>query len=218
MASGDAWHVRFTGKGGHGAMPQDAIDPTPALSRFIGALQTIASREVSPTETVVVSVGKMWSGDAFNIIPDVAEAGGNIRSFSREIRESMEGRIRRIAEGIASAYQCGAELEMFYYYPGVVNDPHMTEVFRKIAERYAGRENVAESPLLMVSEDFSYYQETIPGTFFFIGCGCAEKGTDRPHHSPAFDIDDDVLPLGVGPMSAFAIEALEDLGKKNGAR
>lgn len=211
MASADCWNVKFTGKGGHGAMPHDAIDPTVAAANFIGAAQTIVSRELNPVETAVVSLGRMTSGGAFNIIPPTAELEGSLRSFNPEIRAQMEGRLRRIADGIAAAYRCTAELKVTYYYPSVVNHAGLTAVLKDTAVQTVGENNVEESPLLMVSEDFSFYQEKIPGTFFFVGAGSAEKGTDFPHHSPRFNLDDDVLPIAMSLMSSFAFATLEKL-------
>lgn len=217
MASADSWTVKFTGKGGHGAMPHEAVDPTVAAGDFIGALQTIVSREINPVDTAVVSVGKMTSGDAFNIIPNTADLLGSLRSFNADVRSKMEERIRRVADGIAAAYRCTAETGITYMYPSVVNNPSVTAVLRDTAVQVVGEENVEESPLLMVSEDFSFYQEKIPGTFFFLGAGNAEKETNFPHHSPRFNIDDDALPIGISLMSAFVFSALENLkaGKIN---
>ncbi|MDR3355217.1 MAG: amidohydrolase [Synergistaceae bacterium] len=214
MASADNWLVTFTGKGGHGAMPHAAIDPTIAAANFIGSLQTITSRELNPIDTAVVSVGTLTSGSAFNIIPDSASTTGSFRSFNPEVRGAMEGRIRRIADGIASAFRCNAETVVEYMCPSVVNHRNMTEILREAAVEVVGPENAEESPLLMVSEDFSLYLERVPGTFFFVGAGSEEKGTDFPHHSPRFDIDDDALPIGVSLMTAFAISAMEKLRSK----
>lgn len=205
MASSDGWSVKFTGRGGHGAMPHNAIDPTVAAANFIGALQTIVSRELDPVDTAVVSLGKLDAGDAFNIIPDTVDLLGTARTFNPEVRADMEGRIRRVADGIASAYRCTAETGYSYMYPSVVNHPGVTARLAEVAVHVAGAENVEESPLLMVSEDFSYYLEKVPGTFFFVGCGNEAKGTDYPHHSSRFDVDDDVLPLGMTLFSAFAL-------------
>jgi amidohydrolase len=211
MASGDRWLVDFTGKGGHGAMPHAAIDPTLAAANFITSIQTIVSRELNPAETAVVSVGQLTSGDAFNIIPNRASIIGNMRSFNPEVRRAMEGRLRRIADGLAAAYRCEALTRVEYMYPSVVNHPAASELLREIACEAAGPENVEDSPLVMASEDFSFYLERVPGTFFFLGAGNAEKGSDFPHHSPKFDIDDDALPIGITLMTAFSLAALRKL-------
>ena len=206
MASSDKFTVTFAGRGGHGAVPQTAVDPVVAAADFIGALQTIASREINPTNPAVVTVGKVSAGEAFNIIPDKAEILGTLRSFDAETRRGMEPRIARIAGGIASAYRCRAETSVQYLLPSVVNDPETTDVLRTVADEIVGPENVEESPLQMVSEDFSFYQEQIPGTFFFLGAA-PPAGTKYPHHSPMFAIDEGVLPTGAALLAAFAAYA-----------
>lgn len=213
MASADRWAVKFFGKGGHGAMPHNAIDPTAAASNFAGAIQTIVSREIDPIDTAVVSIGQMTAGDAFNIIPDTAELIGTTRTFNPEVRDRMEGRLRRIADGIAEAYRCKAETCFTYYYPSVINHPGVTSVLRESAAELLGAANVEESPMLMVSEDFSYYQQKVPGTFFFLGAGNSQKETDFPHHSPRFNLDDDVLPIGMSLMSSFVFSAMKKMAE-----
>lgn len=215
MASADGWEVKFFGRGGHGGMPHDAIDPSIAAANFILALQTLVSREVNPLETAVVSLGKLVSGDAINIIPDRAEMIGNIRTFSVDVRKKIEERLPAIAGGIAATYRCKVEAKYICVYPNpVINDKALTELFRETAVRVVGAENVEERSMLMTSEDFSFYQTEIPGVLFFMGCGNEGKGTVAPHHSPRFDVDDDVLPRGISLMSSFAFAMLEDLNTK----
>jgi amidohydrolase len=211
MASSDRFNVKFTGKGGHGAMPHLAVDPITAAANFVGAIQTITSRELNPIDTAVVSIGKLEAGETFNIIPNTADIIGTLRSFTPEVRSSMEERLRRIADGIASAYRCTAETTVTYLLPSVVNHPEATELLRQVAVDATGTDNVEESGPLMVSEDFSFYLEKIPGTFFFIGAGNESKNTDYPHHSPRFDIDEDALVTGVIMMSSFALASIVKL-------
>jgi amidohydrolase len=211
MASSDRFEATFTGKGGHGAMPHSAVDPIVAMADYIGAIQTIASREIDPIASAVVSVGRVEAGTTFNVIPDRAEVCGTLRSFDAEVRNEMEGRLRRIADGIASAYRCRAETTVKYMLPSVVNDKRVTETLKSVAEETAGAANVEECPPLMVSEDFSLYQEKIPGTFFFMGVGNPGKGACHPHHSPRFNVDEDALPTGAALLSAFAVRTLERL-------
>jgi amidohydrolase len=123
----------------------------------------------------------------------------------------MEDRLRRVAEGIASAHRCRCETDVEYMVPSVTNDAPLTEVFRRAAVTAVGEENVGESPPLMVSEDFSFFQEKIPGTFFFLGAGNPAIGADYPHHSPRFAIDESVLATGAALYAAFGLSALESL-------
>jgi amidohydrolase len=209
MASSDRLNVTFSGKGGHGAMPHAAIDPIVAAAAFIGAIQTIASREIDPTDAAVVTIGKINAGETFNVIPDRAELLGSLRSFAPGVRDMMEERLRRIADGIASAYRCEADVAVKYMVPCVRNDAKLTEILKAAAEETAGPGNTEESPLLMVSEDFSVYQEKIPGTFFFLGAGNEAAGISHPHHSPKFGIDESVLPSGAALLAMFAVRTLE---------
>jgi amidohydrolase len=210
MASIDGWKVVFRGRGGHGAVPHTSIDPTLAAAAFISALQTIVSREIDPLETAVVSVGKLVSGSAFNVIPDFAEMTGNVRTFSRAVRDGVEERLRRIAEGVGTTYRCKAEIRYEDLYPNpVVNDAVLTRLFRDIAAQVLGAENVEKTSPKMTSEDFSFYQAEIPGCFFFVGSGGGAEGNTAAHHSPRFDVNDDALPIGAALMASLACAMLE---------
>ncbi|MDR3230702.1 MAG: amidohydrolase [Synergistaceae bacterium] len=214
MASADGWNVKFRGRGGHGAMPHKTIDPVVAAANFILALQTIVSREVNPLETAVLSVGKLVSGEVINIIPEVAEMIGNIRTFSVEVRDQMEESFRRIADGIAATYRCNLETQYTRIYPyPVVNDRVLSELLRDTAIALVGKADVEESPMLMTSEDFSFYQTKVRSVFFFLGSGDEAKGTTAAHHSSRFDVDDDVLPRGIALMSSFACAALSGMSE-----
>ena len=166
-------------------------------------------------ETGVVSVGKMTSGHAINIIPDTAEMIGNVRTFDVAVRDRLREGLIRIADGVVSTYRGSVETTYTELYPyPVVNDRAMAELFRDTAIQVAGADRVEESPMLMTSEDFSFYQAEIPGNFFFLGCGSQAKGTMAPHHSPRFNIDDDALPTGVSLLSAYACAVLEKLNSE----
>jgi len=211
MAAVDSFNFTFTGKGGHGAMPHQAIDPTPAAASFISALQTVVSREIDPAETAVISIGQLQSGNAFNIIPETATITGNTRSFSDDVHNELAEKMTRLAEGIAAAYRCTVEKDIVVLYPSVINHVGATDVLRKSAVSALGEENVKEAGTYMVSEDFSYYQRKVPGVFYFMGCGAEETKTNYPHHSPNFNIDDRVIPDALTVMSAFALNLLTDI-------
>ncbi len=203
MASCDRWTVKIKGLGGHGAMPHTAIDPTIAAATFASTLQTIVSREVDPQDIAVVSIGSLNSGAAFNVIPERAEITGNFRAFRPATRKDLEQMTRRIADGVCAALRCTADVEVTPFVSPVINEDKTTTLLKETAEELIGSENVQEAPPIMVSEDFSFYQEQIPGTFFFLGCGNREKGTDVSHHHPRFNIDDDALEIGIQTMTAF---------------
>jgi amidohydrolase len=210
MASADKWEVRLQGKGGHGAVPQTAVDPTLAAGHLITMLQSIVSRETDPLESIVVSVGKMEAGNAFNIIPDSAYLLGTTRTFNPELRDELPGRMKRIAEHVAEATRCSAEFTYHNNLPPTVNDAEFTEKGAIAASRVLGEEKVVEIPPTMGAEDFSFYLEKIPGSYFFLGIGNESKGITAPHHHPRFQVDEDVLSDGVALISAVAANYLSE--------
>ena len=209
MASADIWDIQVKGKGGHGSRPHEAVDPTIAAATIITTIQTVVSREIDPLDTVVLSVGKIECGTAPNIIPEVATLQGNVRTTSPVIREEIPQRMRRIAEGIGSALRCSINLDFIPVYPVTVNDPYMVEILKETAPGILGEDCLEEMPIVMGSEDFSFYQQKIPGVFCFLGMGDPEKGTDAQHHSPDFKTNDSVLAEGVALLSSVALRYLE---------
>lgn len=213
MASADIWEITVSGQGGHGSAPQNAVDPTVAAATVITTMQTVISREVDPQDTAVLSIGRISSGTAPNIIPESATMVGNIRTTNPETRSVIPEKMERIMNGICSAFRCSGTLKITNIYPVTVNDKALTELARRTAMEMLGEDWVIEAPLQMGSEDFSYYGEKVPGTFFLLGCGNKEKGTDNQHHSPRFNVDDDVLPTGAALLAGFAWKFLSDNGK-----
>jgi len=204
MASCDAWEAVIQGRGGHGSAPHMAIDPTIPAANIISSLQSVVGREIDPLDTAVISTGKIEAGSAFNIIPDRVNLLGTTRSFRPEVQDKVEKSIGRLISSISEAYQCRSEYRYTRYVPSTINDEKATLLIREIGEELLGQENAEESPLIMGSEDFSYFQRKVPGTFFFLGTGNPEKETDHPHHSPHFNVDEDVLVSGVTILSTFA--------------
>jgi amidohydrolase len=200
MAAAEKWNCTVTGKGGHGAMPNQTVDPIVATAEAITALQTVVSRNVSPLETAVVSVGMVHGGSAFNIIPAQVEMDGTIRTYSPQVKETVLQRVREVIEGVVSACGATAELEFVPLTPAVINDLEVTEVVRGAAEAVVGPENVFSGERTMGSEDAAFFMQEVPGCYFFLGAANAERGLNAPHHSPHFDFDEDALPLGVAVM------------------
>lgn len=213
MTSADAWEIKVTGKGGHGSMPHKAIDPTIAAATVITTMQTVVSREVDPQDIVVLSIGKVNSGSAVNIIPETATLSGNVRTTSRETREAIPEKMERIMKGICSATRCQGELIFHNLFPVNVNDETLNQIAKEAGLEMYGEEAVMDAPLVMGSEDFAYYGEQIPSTFFFLGSGNEEKGTNNQHHSTKFNVDDDVLPSGSAMLAGFAWKYLSEKGK-----
>ncbi|MDR1622325.1 MAG: amidohydrolase [Synergistaceae bacterium] len=210
MAAADAWELTLTGKGGHGSMPEGAIDPTVAAFQLGNALQAIVSREVSPKDTAVVSIGGLrTSSYVFNIIPERVEMNGSVRTFRAQVQDCVEAAMGRIVEGVCSGTRCKPDFTYRRVLPATVNDAKITELVKSVAESLLGADKVKEAPLNMGSEDFSYYGRVVPCSFAFLGTGRADKKTDAPHHSPKFDVDESVLFQGAALYAAFAWSYLE---------
>jgi amidohydrolase len=210
MAAADRFHMVIHGKGGHGAKPQDTIDPIVIGAQIVTALQTLVARGIDPTEEAVVSVCVFKGGDAFNVIPDSAELGGTVRTFNATNRDFLERRIEEVATGIAKAM--GAELEFSYTrgYPATVNDPEMTELVRQELAGIVGEEGVIHPPLMMGAEDFSYFLEAVPGAYWFVGSQNPERGLVWGHHHPRFDLDEAAMAYGIESLVNVALRYLDE--------
>jgi amidohydrolase len=200
MAAAEKWACTIRGEGGHGAVPHQATDPIVATAQVITALQTIVSRNTSPLETAVVTVGSVHGGDAFNVIPPLVEMNGTIRTYSPQVRELVLRRVHEIVEGVAAACGAQAELEIVPLTPAVINDAEVAKVARAAAEAVVGPEHISTGERTMGSEDAAFFMEEIPGCYFFLGSANAERGLDAPHHNPRFDFDEAALPIGVAIM------------------
>jgi len=200
MAAAEKWTCTVRGKGGHGALPHQTVDPIVATAQIVTALQSVVSRNVSPQETAVVTVGTVHGGDAFNIIPTQVDLSGTIRTYSPQVREMVLRRVREVIEGVAAACGAEADLDIISLTPAVINDAGVVEMVRAAAEAVVGAENVSSDVRTMGSEDAAFFMQEVPGCYFFLGSANAERGLDAPHHNPRFDFDEDVLPLGVAVM------------------
>ena len=196
MAAAEKWTCTVIGKGGHGAKPHQTVDPIVATAQIVTALQTVVSRNISPLETVVVTVGTVHGGDAFNIIPAQVDLSGTIRTYSPQVRETVLQRVRKVIEGVAAACGAEAELEIVPSTTAVINDSGIAEVVRVAAEEVVGLENVSSSERAMGSEDAAFFMQEVPGCYLFLGSANAERGLNAPHHNSRFDFDEDALPLG----------------------
>ncbi len=201
MAAAEKFTCVIKGQGGHGALPHLTVDPIVASAQVINALQTVVSRNVSPLDTAVVSVGSIHGGDAFNVIPPQVEMSGTIRTFDPATRETVLRRVREIVEGVAGTCGAEAELEIRSLTPAVINDAAVAEMVRKAAEVVLGPERVTSGERTMGSEDAAFFMQKVPGCYFFLGSANAEKGLDAPHHNPRFDFDEEALVLGVAILA-----------------
>ena len=206
MASVDGFKVIVRGKGGHGASPHQTIDPVVIASSIVLNLQTIVSRNVSPLKSAVVTVGRIYGGTAFNIVPDAVTLEGTVRAFEPEIRDLIENRIFTISRRIAEAYGADVEIEYTRMNKATVNDEKLTDLAIKVAKRMG---KWKPQDRTMGGEDFSEYASRIPGVFAFLGVRNEKKGIVYPHHSPKFDVDEDALPIGVAFEATMALEFLK---------
>ena len=209
MAAVDRLSIVVRGRGGHGGHPHRAADPVVAAAQVVLALQTLVSREVSPLDSAVLTVGAIHGGQAFNVIPDEVTLTGTVRTFDAALRRSIPDRVRRIAGGVASALQCEAEVEVRPGNPPVVNNAAVAGLARRAAVRVVGEENVVEPEPTMGGEDMAVYFERVPGCFVFVGSANPARGLDQPHHSPRFDFDEAALAIGCEFMVQVAEEALK---------
>jgi amidohydrolase len=209
MAATDEIQITVRGKGGHAAMPQLTVDPVVAAAQIIGALQTVASRNVNPLDSIVVTVASMQTSQlgAFNVIPDFVKLIGTVRSFRPQTRDLAEKRIREIAGKVAEAFEARAEVDYRRGYPATVNSVRESEFAARVGERVFGKGNVVtDAEPTMGGEDFSYMLQERPGAYVFLGQGGGPGGCFL--HNPNFDFNDEVIPLGAGYMAALAEEAL----------
>ena len=209
MAATDEIQITVRGKGGHAAMPQLTVDPVVAAAQIISALQTVASRNVNPLDSIVVTVASMQTSQlgAFNVIPDFVKLVGTVRTFRPETRDLAEKRIRQIAGKVAEAFEAQAEVDYRRGYPATVNSERESAFAARVGERVFGKGNVVTDPEpTMGGEDFSYMLLERPGAYVFLGQGGGPGGCFL--HNPNFDFNDEVIPLGAGYMAALAEAAL----------
>jgi amidohydrolase len=213
MAATDEVTITLRGRGGHGAMPHLAVDPVVAAAQVISALQTIASRNVSPVDSVVVSICSMQTSQlgAFNVIPDEVRLVGTVRTFQPTTRDLAEKRVKDIATKVAEALGASAQIEYARGYPATINSAREAQFAARVGERLFGKGNVVtEHEPTMGGEDFSYMLQARPGAYIFLGQGSAGGGAAGPCflHNARYDFNDEVIPLGAGYLAALVEEAL----------
>ncbi|WP_333638057.1 M20 family metallopeptidase [Tissierella praeacuta] len=198
MAAGDKFHIKLIGKGGHGSSPHLTIDPTVMLAEVIQGFQKIPSRYINPIEPVVISVGSIVGGNSFNTIPNDVEITGTTRFTNIELRDEIKNRMEDILESIITAN--GGVYEFVYEdcFDVTVSHEKLVNIVDSTAKTIIGEDNVVKiiNPS-MASEDFSEYEKSIPGLYFFLGTMNAEKDCIYPLHHSKFNIDEDILSIGV---------------------
>jgi amidohydrolase len=203
-ASADELYLTVRGKGGHGAYPHTAVDTMPAAAALILALQNIAARETDPLKSVVVTIGTIAGGYRNNVIADRIEMSGTLRAHDPAIRDALEGRVQRIARGVAETYNVEIDVRIVHGYPPVVNDVALAEGFARYMREHS-QLRVEQLMPTMGAEDFAYFAQRIPAVHVRLGVRSEAAGSIYPGHSPEFRIDEAALPAGVETLVAFVI-------------
>jgi len=202
FASSNEFKITIKGKGAHGAMPHNGIDPVPAACQMVQAFQTIISRNKRPLDTGVISVTMIHTGEATNVIPEACVVEGTVRTFTTEVLDLIERRMKTIAEATCAAFECGCDFAFTRNYPPTINHGAETEFARRLLTDVVGPDNVHDFEPTMGAEDFSYFLQGKPGCYFLIGNG---DGAHRQGghgmgpcmlHNPSYDFNDDLIPLG----------------------
>lgn len=208
MASTDEIYVTVHGKGGHGAQPQQNIDPVVITSHIIIALQQIVSRVADPKMPSVLSFGKVIANGATNVIPNEVKLEGTFRTMDEEWRGVAHQKMKKMAEGIAEAMGGSCEFNIMRGYPFLINEEKLTATTRAHAEDYLGKENVLDLDIWMAAEDFAYYSQVSDACFYRLGTGNEARGITSSVHTPTFDVDEDSLKLSTGLMTYIALKQL----------
>jgi amidohydrolase len=211
MASSDLLRITIKGKQTHGAVPWGGVDPIVVASQIVLGLQTIPSRQLDITRTPsIITIGIIRGGIRNNIIPDEVMMEGTIRTFSPETQDEIHRRVRVTAESIAQSAGATATVEIARQYPVTFNNPELTERMLPTLQRVAGSGNVAIAQQVTAAEDFSFFAQQAPGLFVFLGSN--PKGVDSEtapqNHSPFYNVDEGVLPLGVRTLASLALDFL----------
>ncbi len=207
-ASSDSIEIRIDGFGGHGAAPHLSIDPILVAAEFVASLQKIVSRQVDPLEPAVVTIGAFHGGTTHNVIPSSVTLLGTVRAFDHGVRERMAERIERVLKGVCDASGATYAFEYLWRYPVTSNDVAQTRYARALAEHTIGAARVVTSEKHMGAEDFSFFAQRVPASYFVLGCRSGPQ-TSFPHHHGKFDIDEAALATGVRIMTALAFDAPE---------
>jgi amidohydrolase len=212
MASADALKIAVRGRQTHGAAPWRGVDPIVTAAQVVLGLQTLVSRQLDIAhEPAVVTIGAIKGGVRHNIIPDEVQMIGTIRTFDEPMREFIHTRVKETAEAIAKSARADCEVCITHGYDVTINDAELTALMRPTLERVAGAHGLPPMPKVTGSEDFSCFQQVVPGMFFFVGVTAGEEAarTAEPNHSPRFRVDENALPLGLRAMLQLTCDYLE---------
>jgi amidohydrolase len=205
-ASSDSIEITIQGFGGHGAAPHLSVDPVLVAAEFVASVQKVVSRQIDPLEPAVVTIGAIHAGTTHNVIPSVATLLGTVRAFNGEVRSKMAERIERVLRGVCEAAGASYTFDYLWRYPVTSNDAEQTAYVRALAEAEFGDDRVLTSEKHMGAEDFSFFAEKVPATYFVLGC-MGDPDSAFPHHHGRFNIDERALETGVRIMTALGLDA-----------
>jgi amidohydrolase len=209
MAAADELYFTVTGQGGHASAPQKAADPVLAAAHIITAVQHLVSRVVPPHEPAVVSIASIHGGNAPNVIPRQVNMSGTMRTMNENVRALVQEKLRQTVEHVARGLGVEGQVEIRKGYPVLFNDLAVTEKAEIICSEYLGMENVLESEPIMTAEDFAYYLQECPGTFWQIGTGTLQHEKNNTLHSPTFNPEERALEIGSGLLAYAALRLLQ---------
>jgi amidohydrolase len=218
FASSNDFRITVRGRGAHAAMPHNGVDPIPVACQIVQGFQTIISRNKCPGDAGVISVTIIRAGEAPNVVPDTCELQGTVRTFSVEVLDLIEQRMRRVAESTAQAFDAGCEFTLRRNYPPTINHPRETKFVRELLGGVVGSHNVKEFDRTMAAEDFSFFLQKKPGCYFLIGNGDGRHRGDGHGegpcvlHNPSYDFNDELIPLGGSMWVRLAEEWLRAQG------
>lgn len=210
MASADNFEIKIKGKGGHGSLPQQCIDPIVTASAYVMNLQSIVSRETNPNEALVITVGKILAGTTANVIPEYAILEGTVRCFNPELRKEIPKKMERILKGTAEIYRAEYEMKYMYYPAPVINDEKCVQIGQETVTKLFGEETLYHLEKLTTAEDFSGYSTRVPGVLAFVGVRNEDKDCIYPHHHAKFNMDEDAFLLGTLLYVQYAIDFLNN--------
>lgn len=208
MASTDELYVTVKGKGGHGAQPQQNVDPVIITAHILTALQQVVSRFADPKSPSVLSFGKVIANGATNVIPNEVYLEGTFRTMDEAWRKEAHIKMKKMAEGIAESMGGSCDFNIMHGYPFLINEPILTAATRASAEEYLGKENVVDLDIWMAAEDFAYYSQVADSCFYRLGTRNEARGITSSVHTPTFDVEESALELSTGLMAYIAVKQL----------
>ena len=209
MASPDIFNIKVIGKGGHGAVPQESIDPIVITCQIVNSLQTIVSRKINPLDPVVITCGRIQGGDCHNVIPNEVELEGTIRTFNEETRNWVPKVMEHLIRGITTSQGAAYEFKYEPKYPALINDKYMTSFAKESLKKVVGEENVFDlKEPNMGGEDFAYFAQKVPSAFIFVGIA-NNKSEPVIHHNPYFKWDSKNVGILAQSLSQIAIDYLK---------